>query len=173
MSTDDTPSKPVRPWLRWTRDILILLLLFWLIQWWQSRDLVKDAAPPLVGHRLDGRAYQLDPTQGPTLVHFWAEWCPVCRLEEDSIDRIADDLPVMTVATTSGNAVEVGDYLVREGLSMPVLLDESGDIARRWGVRGVPATFIVDRSGMITSASMGYSTEWGIRLRMWWAGISG
>ena len=174
MSTEDTQTeKPPRRWLRWLRDILVLLGLFLAIQWWQSRGLVQDAAPPLVGLDLSGQPYQLDPANGPTLVHFWAEWCPVCRLEEKNIDNIAGDLPVITIATTSGTAAEVRAYLDKQGLTMPVLLDKSGDIGRSWGVHGVPATFVVDRAGEIVSASMGYSTEWGLRLKMWWAGVFG
>lgn len=156
--------------LVWARDLLLLLLVFWAIQWWQARDLAAGPAPPLVGHLLDGSPYQLDPAEGPVLVHFWASWCPVCRLEEDSIASIAADLPTITVATTSGTSDEVAAYLVEQGLTMPVLLDEDGELARRWGVNGVPATFVVDREGKIRHAGKGYSTELGLRLRMWLAG---
>ena len=53
---------------------------------------------------------------------------------------------------------------------MPVLMDQDGKLARRWGVNGVPATFIVDRAGKIVHASKGYSTEVGLRIRLWLAG---
>jgi thiol-disulfide isomerase/thioredoxin len=152
------------------RDILLLLLVFAAVQWWQARDLAAGPAPPLVGLLLDGSPYQLDPAGGPILVHFWATWCPVCRLEEDSIARIAADLPTITVATTSGTSDEVAAYLAEQGLTMPVLLDEDGELARRWGVNGVPATFVIDREGRIRHAGKGYSTEIGLRLRMWLSG---
>lgn len=152
---------------RWLRDIALLLLVFFLIQWWQSRDLKAGPAPPLAGHLVDGSPYQLDVDTGPVLVHFWATWCPVCRLEQGSIDDISRDMPVMTVATTSGPAGELAEYLREHGLTMPVLIDEEGEIARAWGVNGVPATFIVDSSGDISYAGMGYSTELGMRLRLW------
>lgn len=155
--------------MRWLRDLLILLALFAAIQWWQARDLVKDAAPPLTGLLIDGTPFQLDPAQGPYLVHFWATWCPICRLEQDSIDAIARDHPVITVATSSGNAEEMADYMQQNGLTKPVLMDEEGGLARNWGVYGVPATFVVDTDGMIRHASMGYSTGLGLRLRLWLA----
>lgn len=156
-------------WIRWLRDIVLLLLVLAAIQWWQARNLVKGPAPPLIGHLADGSPYQLDATEGPYLVHFWASWCPVCRLEQGSIANIAADLPVMTVATTSGAADEINAYLLEEGLVMPVLMDEDGEVARSWGVRGVPATFVVDTSGDISHAGMGYATELGMRLRLWLA----
>lgn len=155
--------------MRWLRDLLILLALFAAIQWWQARDLVKDAAPPLTGLLIDGTPFQLDPAQGPYLVHFWATWCPICRLEQDSIDAIARDHPVITIATSSGNAEEMADYMQQNGLTKPVLMDEEGGLARNWGVYGVPATFVVDTDGMIRHASMGYSTGLGLRLRLWLA----
>lgn len=176
--TDSTPSpdpekaRPARRrWLRWARDILLLLIVFAAVQWWQSRDLVAGVAPPLVGHLVEGAPFQLDAAQGPFLVHFWATWCPVCRLEQDSIANIAADRPVITVATTSGDAGELADYLAGQGLQMPVLMDEDGAIARAWGVSGVPASFVIDTAGRIRYAGMGYSTEIGLRLRLWWAEI--
>ena len=114
-----------RRWWRWLRDIGLFVLVFVVIQWWQSRDLVEGPAPPLVGHLLDGSPYQLAATQRPVLVHFWATWCPVCRLEQDSIASIAADWPTITIATTSGSAEEVSGYLLEDGLTMPVLLDEN------------------------------------------------
>lgn len=163
----DNHRRP-RRW-RWLRDIALLLLVFVAIQWWQARDLVAGTAPPLVGHLLDGTPYQLDVTHGPYLVHFWATWCPVCRLEQDSIARIAAGAPVITVATTSGDAQEVAAYLAEHGLAIPVLMDEGGGIARSWGVRGVPATFVVDVDGGVRFAGLGYSTELGLRFRLWLA----
>jgi peroxiredoxin len=102
-------------------------------------------------------------------VHFWASWCPVCRLEQDNIANLAVDGRVITVATTSGTADELRGYLAEHALQLPVLMDEAGHIARQWGVNGVPATFVVDTKGQIRYAAKGYSTEWGLRLCLWLA----
>jgi peroxiredoxin len=168
-STEGRQAPARRRWVSWARDIALLLLVIAAVQWWQSRDLAAGPAPPLVGHLLDGSAYQLSPATGPTLVHFWASWCPVCRLEQDSIASIASDRAVITVATTSGTRDEVAAYLAEHGLRIPVLMDEDGDLARAWGVNGVPATFVIDRDGGIRHAAKGYSTELGLRLRLWLA----
>lgn len=168
-SSSDRPAKR-RRWLAWLRDGVLLFAVLAAVQWWQARDLVSGRAPSLVGHLVDGTPFQLDASRGPYLVHFWATWCPVCRLEQDSIDAIADNLPVVTVATTSGTADELAAYLAEHGLRMPVLVDEDGEIARAWGINGVPATFVIDRAGEIRYAGMGYSTGMGLRIRMWWAG---
>ena len=167
-SSDKAVTRRPR-WRVWLRDLILIALVVVALQWWQARNLVEGSAPPLTGLLVDGDPYQLQPAQGPTLVHFWAEWCPICRFEQDSIDRIASDWPVMTVATTSGSADEVAAYLREHGLTMPALIDETGQLAQAWGVNGVPATFVIDRDGGIAHAGMGYSTEWGLRLRLWLA----
>lgn len=163
-------QKRLPAWARWGRDILLVIGVVLLVQWWQSKDMPKGDAPPLAGLLLTGGPVSIESLRGrPVLVHFWAEWCPICRLEESSIDAIADDHQVLSVATTSGSRGEVAAYLQKQGLSMPVIVDESGDLARQWSVAGVPATFIVDSSGQIAYATVGYSSEWGLRLRLWLA----
>lgn len=169
-SSEKVRGKP-RRWWRWGRDLVLVLVVVGAVQWWQSRGMVTGQAPVLVGLLVDGQPYQLDYRAGPILVHFWASWCPVCRLEQDNIDAIADDYPVITIATTSGAANEVAAYLREHELSMPVLMDEGGEIASRWGLAGVPATFIVGRDGQILYSGMGYGTELGLRARMWWASL--
>ena len=155
-------------WRGYVIEALVFVILIAGIRAWQQRDMVSGNAPELQGITLAGVPYVLPAHPGkPVLVHFWATWCPVCRLEQDSIASIAADWPTITIATTSGSAEEVSGYLLEDGLTMPVLLDENGAIARRWGVQGVPATFIVDGDNHIRYAGMGYATEVGLRLRLW------
>ncbi len=164
----DKPKR--RGWLSWLRDILILLLLLAAFQWWQTRDLTGAPAPPLSGVLTDGRAADLRDYQGrAVLVHFWAEWCPICRAEEGAVDALAQDYPVLTVATQSGDAAAVAEYLRRQGLGFPTLVDQSGALARGWGIRGVPSSYVIAPDGRIDAVSIGYTTGIGLRLRLWWA----
>lgn len=168
----EVKTPPKRRWRRWATELGLVILVVFAIQWWQARDSISGQAPVLQGRLLTGERFDLAELKGsPALVHFWATWCPLCRLEEDSIDGIADDFPVVTIATTSGEAVEVKAYLAEKGLDFPVLLDESGDIGREWGVKGVPASFILDGEGNIAHTTVGYSTGIGLRLRLWLAGF--
>lgn len=160
-----------RKWLGWARDIALALLLVMVFQWWQARNLVHGVAPDISGQLLDGQPVSLANYTGqPVLIHFWATWCPVCRLEEDAINSIAKDYPVLTLAHASGSRQEVLAYMSKQALSFPVMLDESGELGQRWGVTGVPASFVLDGEGKINSIAIGYTTEIGLRLRMWLAG---
>lgn len=164
-------KKKPRGWLLWTRDLVLIGIALTAFSWWQTRDTARGAAPELVGQLLSGRLVELKDYKGkPLLVHFWAIWCPVCTYENSSIDDLAKDYPVLTIATTSGDARKVGLFLEREGLKFPVILDEQGEIARRWGVTGVPASFVLDAEGNIMHVTTGYTTEIGLRLRLRLAG---
>jgi thiol-disulfide isomerase/thioredoxin len=157
-------------WRRWLVEGLMVVLILAGVQWWQTRDVAKGTAPPLAGQLLDGGSVDLAAERGrPVLVHFWAEWCPICRLEQGSIDALAKDYRVITVATTSGDAAVVRAHMQREGLSFPVLLDEEGRLARAWGLSGVPASFVIDPDGRVAHAMVGYTSGIGFRLRLWLA----
>jgi len=165
-----TKDPKQRRWLRWVRDIALIVIVVTGVQWWQGRDLAAGAAPPLAGRLLADRWVDLKEYGGkPVLVHFWATWCPICRAEEGSINNLAGDFPVLTVATGSGDEAKISSYLRKSGLGFPVLLDESGELASQWGVVGVPASFVIGPRGEIAFATVGYTTEMGLRLRLWLA----
>jgi len=150
----------------------VLLVLILGIRAWQQSGTASGPAPALAGELLDGKPVALAAFAGkPVLVHFWATWCPICRAEQGSIDALARDVPVITVAMQSGSREEVIQFLRKETLSFPVLNDPDGVIAAQWGVRAVPASFIVDGAGQIRFLEIGYTTGVGLRLRLWLAGL--
>ena len=150
----------------------MLLVLIVGIRAWQQSGTASGPAPALAGELLDGKPVSLAAFAGrPVLVHFWATWCPICRAEQGSIDALARDEPVITVAMQSGDRDAVVQHLRKEELSFPVLNDPAGEIAAQWGVRAVPASFIVDGAGQIRFLEIGYTTGIGLRLRLWLAGL--
>jgi thiol-disulfide isomerase/thioredoxin len=159
-----------RPWKKWLAEALLVVLALLAVHFWQTRELPQGTAPALRGTLLDGRQVALEDYRGePLLVHFWASWCPVCRLEEDTIQALSRQWPVLTVAMQSGDEQAVHGYMDREGLDFPVLVDGSGAVARRWQVRGVPVSLVLDGQGQIRFAVVGYATRAGLILRLWLA----
>ncbi len=67
----------------------------------------------------------------------------------------------------SGDATEVRRFMAQADLGFPVVTDEDGALADRWGVRGVPASFVLDADGQIAYATTGVSSETGLRARLW------
>ena len=126
-------------------------------------------APALAGFSLDGQALGLTSApERPVLVHFWATWCGICKFMDGNIANVAQDHPVITVALDSGGVAPVTAHLAERDLVMPVLLDNDGEISRRWGVRGVPTSFLIDTNGQIRNVTVGYTTELGLRARLLW-----
>ena len=169
--TSVTPPPRGRRWWRYAGEALLLVLLLFGVHSWQIRDLPTGPAPPLEDVLLNGDAVTLNDLRGqPVLVHFWATWCPVCKLEEGSIATLARDHHVISVAMQSGSKQEVLDHLRRNGVTFPVINDPDAVQAQRWQVRAVPTSFIIDRAGGIRFIEVGYTTEIGLRLRLWLAG---
>jgi hypothetical protein len=93
----------------------------------------------------------------------------VCRLEHGTIEAIAADRPVITVALQSGTDAELTRYLMEHRLKAATLNDHGGEQAANWGVRATPTFFVVDRQRQIRFREVGFTSEWGLRLRLWLA----
>jgi len=151
-------------------QVLLALLILMAIRATIQRDVVSGAAPMITDQLLDGTPVSLAQFRGaPVLVHFWASWCGICRLEEQSINAIAKDHALLGIAMQSGDNEDIIAYLKEQGLSFPVVSDPHGRIASSYGIKGVPASFILDADGDIRFVELGYSTEAGLRFRLWLA----
>lgn len=140
---------------------------------WSSRDLMTGKPPEIQSALVDGQSFiGLDSVKKPAVVYFWGSWCPVCKAMQPTLRSLtASDVPVLSVALQSGDAAAVNAYLSQQALTVPTVADETGDIARRWGVKGVPALFIIDRNGNVRYSLSGYTTTWGLKARLWFAGL--
>jgi thiol-disulfide isomerase/thioredoxin len=164
-------SERQRRWARIVRDLVLFGALFFGIRAYQSRDAAKGMAPAVMLSAIDGRSFELGvPRAEPLLVYFWATWCGVCTAAEPNLSAVGAALPVVTVASQSGEPAALAAEVKRRGLHLPVVADPQGALARRFGVRAFPTAFVLDRAGSIRSGEVGYTTELGLRLRMWWAG---
>ena len=174
-ATDPAPAPPPvhrrRHRWRWVVEAALVIAVIMGIRAWQQQGAAHGVAPALAGTLLDGQAYDIAArSDGPVLVHFWASWCAICRAQHGSIEGVARDHAVVTVAMRSGDAAAVRGHLTEHAGTFAVLNDPSGALAERWGVRAVPASFIVDAQGRVRFVEVGYTTSWGLRWRMWWAG---
>jgi len=157
-------------WLRVFSQLLLFLLIVIVVRTWQSRDYIEGAAPIIVGTTLNAQVIDLrTPRSQPLLVHFWAVWCRICQFENPTIARLAENYSVISIASWSEGEAQVREYLKQQNLNFPVIVDEDGEWAKVYGVRAVPTSFIVDTNGDIRFIETGYTSEWGLRLRLWWA----
>lgn len=94
-------------------------------------------------------------------LNFWATWCPPCRDEAPSLDRLYRafrnrGFEVLAVSIDSAEALEsVRTFRGELGLSFPILLDPSQRVYTAYQSTGVPETFVIDPEGRIVERVVG------------------
>lgn len=104
---------------------------------------------------LSGRKVSLSALRGKVIfLNVWATWCPVCRREMPTIQKLYDqfrnypDFRLIAVSEDQNQAA-VAPFIERNGYQFPVLLDPGNQVSGAYGVSGFPSTFIIDRTGRI------------------------
>jgi thiol-disulfide isomerase/thioredoxin len=127
--------------------VLLALNLVWV---GRHRDVLRPlgggAAAPAFALPLAGGG-EFRSSERPTLIDFWASWCPPCRAQLPTIDRLAaryrDRFDFVAVNVEPPDAVDdVRAYLGQAGLTLPVALGGEG-VAARYKVDSLPHTVIV------------------------------
>ena len=158
-------------YLRRVLEVLVLVGVLAGLHHYQTRAVVRGPAPEFSAQLLDGRPVALADYRGrAVLLYFWATWCPVCRLEGSAVEAVAGDYPVLSVALDRMAPGELQRWLDERGVSFPVVLDASGRVSGQYGIHGVPSMIVIDAAGNIRFVEVGYTSQIGLRLRLWWAG---
>ena len=175
------PASRVPRWRRLLRAAAVnfvwLAAVLVAVHLWQTRNMPSGDAPEFAAPAVSAQAgAELSLAQWraahpgqPVVLYFWAEWCPICRLEQPTITSLGQDWPVLTIASWSGDVPAVRRVLEQRSLRWATVVDQSGDVARQYGANSVPTFVILDAQGRIRSRSVGYTTGWGLRARLWWA----
>jgi len=135
---------------------------------------VGDAAPSFHGTDLrTGRPASLADYRGKVvLLNIWATWCPPCRVEMPSMQRLhqklaGTDFRIVAVSV-DGDAFHAEDsqdpagimsFATGMGLTFDILHDPSGAIRKSYQTTGVPESFVIDRDGVIVKKVIG-AAEW-------------
>lgn len=120
-----------------------------------------DMAPDFTAEMLDGSTVTLSALQGkPTLLIFWATWCPPCRLElsklqEHIIDPYGDRINVLPLSRGEERSV-VEEYISRMGYTYAVGLDSDQSIYNKYATNYIPRCFVIDANGKVLYSGVGY-----------------
>ena len=118
-------------------------------------------APDFVFPGLDGKTVRLADYKGKVVfLNIWATWCPPCREEMPSMEKLykelkGEDFEILAVSIDASGAKAVAPFMKEYHLSFPVLLDPEGTIKTLYGTTGVPESFIIDKEGMIEQIIIG------------------
>ena len=113
---------------------------------------------------LDGREVQLSSLRGQVvLVNFWATWCSPCKEEMPVLQAFyqahqAENFLLLGV-NVSDDAEDAARYMAENGFTFPVWSDPPGNILMDLGLRGLPASILVDADGNLQWFWLGPVTE--------------
>jgi peroxiredoxin len=143
---------------------LLLMTLVWS-GCREAPQLARGQPVPVVAlERLDGTSLAFPAaTRGKVAaLRFWADWCPYCEPEMRAIEPLYERYHEQGLVVLAVNVRQDKDtakaFAARLGISYDVLLDESGEVARTYGVMGLPTTFFIDREGRLQHRILGEST---------------
>ncbi len=114
-------------------------------------------APDFALRNLKGNWEKLSAYNGQVVIlNLWATWCGPCRIEMPSIEELyrkyrAQGLTVLAVSLDKGNSATVKQFVQEYQLSFPVLLDKEGLVERLYPTFTIPATFIIDKKGVVVA----------------------
>lgn len=166
-----------RQW--WVVGGVIAILVGLVAAGWIVRDRflpveVGTPAPNLVATDLQGQPVALEDLRGKVvLLNVWATWCPPCREEMPSMQRLAEKLgpeglEVVAVSIDAEAGTrdpggrpggDVAAFAREYGLTFPIWRDPSGEVQQTYRTTGVPESFVIDRQGTIVKKVIG-ATEW-------------
>ena len=152
----------------WGSILVFGLLLLTLTQIpWSSKTPAESVTTPVKVQNLDGKSVDLNALVAgkPTLLIFWATWCPTCRAEVPDFvgayHRYAPKgLQVLAVDVGYNDPIqEVRQFVKARKLPYTVLYDAHQEAVKAFGVQGTPTIVLLDPSGKVVTR--GYSADEG------------
>lgn len=154
---------------KYLKEILIFIVMLTIamnaISYYNSLDLNKEKLDIKSFKLLDNSTYTVQ-SDKPIIIHFWATWCPTCKLEASNIEKISKDYEVITIAVQSGTKEEIESYLKENKLSFKVVNDEDGEFSQKFNIKAFPTTFIYDKNKNLKFSEVGYTSTAGLYFRM-------
>jgi len=158
----------------WSKEIISMALMIFIlsnaISFFRSPDIKDKNLPDISTFLINKELFSTaDYKDEAVLIHFWATWCPTCKLEASNIQSLSEDYNVITIAVKSGSDAQLKSYLKEHELNFKVINDKEGILSKQFSVQAYPTSFIYDKHNRLSFSEVGYTSTWGLRLRIWWA----
>jgi peroxiredoxin/outer membrane lipoprotein-sorting protein len=96
------------------------------------------------------------------LLDFWATWCPPCRKELPSIEKLHREFAgkdVVVLGINDEDSGTVKGFLKKNEYTLPTLMDSKKNVHRMYGARAIPTVIVIDRNGVIRVHYIGGRSE--------------
>lgn len=120
----------------------------------------REPAPSLDGEDLIAAMPAASLTPGtPAVVNFWGSWCGPCREEQPLLqalhEELGDAVTFIGVNTRNDQVAAATSFIEEFGVTYGSVYDPESRIAIAFGVRVMPATFVIDPEGRIAAQIIG------------------
>jgi peroxiredoxin len=119
-------------------------------------------APDFELNTPEGETVRLSDLRGQAvLVNLWATWCPPCRAEMQSIEKVYQEYRDEGFTVLAVNMTQQDDpsaimpFVAEQGLTFPILLDETGEVAKAYQMQSLPSSYFIRRDGVINEVVIG------------------
>jgi peroxiredoxin len=110
-----------------------------------------------------GKTWRLSDLRGHVvIVNFWATWCPPCRKEIPDLEKLSQRFAgqgLIVLGISDEEAPKVDDFLKRQPIAYPVLLDSDRAVNKSFAIHGIPKSFVYDRSGKLVAQAIDMRTQ--------------
>jgi peroxiredoxin len=119
-----------------------------------------ELAPDFTLKNLQGETVRLADFRGKVVfLNFWATWCPPCRAEMPSMERLHEAMAkrnfVILAVNIENDLNPVKEFLIQNPHSFPILSDAEAKVQNLYKVFRFPETFLIDKEGRILEHYIG------------------
>ncbi|HEV7610362.1 MAG TPA: TlpA disulfide reductase family protein [Steroidobacteraceae bacterium] len=112
---------------------------------------------------LADKAWRLSDLRGKVvMINFWATWCPPCRKELPDLEALYEEFAskgLVVLGISDEDPKKVEPFVRKHALSFPVLLDSKRMVNEMFAIKGIPRTFIYDRTGTLAAQAIDMRTR--------------
>lgn len=149
-------------------SLLAAGILFWWVGRYDSLDSMEEEpvslthVPDFLLYDLENQPVRLSDFQGKLLlINFWATWCPPCMEEIPHLEKLFQNyakkgLMVLGISVDEAGREHVQRFIKKNGISYPIAMSQKKLEKDFGGIRGIPTSFLIDRSGKIVKKWVGY-----------------